>query len=74
MFFTFLSVGKEIRIFIDIWKLYKIHISVSITKLLLEHKHNHSFMSICTLGNLKAHFKLTHRSKKNIMELENICN
>ena len=66
MFFTFINVEKEIRIFIDIWKLYKIHISVSITKLLLERKHNHSFMSICTLGNLKVHFKLTHGSKKNL--------
>lgn len=73
MFFTFISVEKEIRIFTDIWKLYKSNISVSITKLLLEYKHNHSFMSICTLRNLKAHFNPWIKEKL-IMELENICN
>ena len=45
-FYILLNSRKNQKIFFDMWKLYEIHISVSIYKIVLEHRHAHSFILV----------------------------
>lgn len=48
-FFTFLKGWRKKRILFDMWKLYKIQISTSINKVLLEYSHTHLSMAAFVL-------------------------